>query len=170
MAQTTVKAEIAVSADKLWALVRDFGNVPWIPGGDEATVEGEGVGMVRVLMGGAVRERLESIDEGGKQIGYTIDEGLPVPAKDYHATMVVSAAGAESAELEEEHGGEQASHEEAEEEDQLGRQVAAVERVRELIGLRCREALLAVDPHVRPHKDVVVAARVAEDVGVERRV
>ncbi|MDG2303240.1 MAG: SRPBCC family protein [Candidatus Binatia bacterium] len=99
MAQTTVKAEIAVSADKLWALVRDFGNVPWIPGGDEATVEGEGVGMVRVLMGGALRERLESIDEGGKQIGYTIDEGLPVPAKDYHATMVVSAAGAESAQL-----------------------------------------------------------------------
>lgn len=99
MAQTTVKAEIAVSADKLWALVRDFGNVPWMPGGDEATVEGEGVGMVRGLMGGVVRERLESIDEAAKQIGYTIDEGLPVPAKDYHATMVVSAAGADKAQL-----------------------------------------------------------------------
>lgn len=91
MAKTTVTAEIAVPQEKLWALVRDFGNVPWMPGGDEATVEGEGVGMVRCLMGGAVRERLESIDEAGQQIGYTIDEGLPLPATDYHATMTVSA-------------------------------------------------------------------------------
>ena len=92
MARTTVKAEIAVPADELWALVRDFGNVPWIPGGEEATVEGQGVGMVRALLGGAVRERLESIDEGARRIGYTIDAGLPVPATDYHATMTVSAS------------------------------------------------------------------------------
>ena len=99
MGQTTVKEEVGVSADALWELVRDFGNVPWIPGGDEATVEGAGVGMVRALMGGAVRERLESIDEAEKQLGYTIDEGLPVPATDYHATMTVESAGADRAVL-----------------------------------------------------------------------
>ncbi len=99
MAQTTVKAEIAVPAEKLWALVRDFGNIPWIPGGDEATVEGEGVGMVRSLLGGAVRERLESLDDASMKLGYTIDEGLPVPASDYHAIMTVSAAGADRSEL-----------------------------------------------------------------------
>lgn len=93
MAQTTVTEEISVPAAKLWALVGDFGNVPWMPGGDEATIEGEGVGMVRALMGGAVRERLESIEESKMQIGYTIDAGLPLPAKDYHATMTVSEAG-----------------------------------------------------------------------------
>lgn len=100
MGQTTVKAEIAVPAEKLWALVRDFGNIPWIPGGDEATVEGEGIGMVRCLMGGAVRERLESLDEAKRQLGYTIDQGLPIPAKDYHATMTVTEAGPETAGLE----------------------------------------------------------------------
>lgn len=99
MAQTTVKADFSVPAEKLWGLVRDFGNVPWIPGGDEATVEGEGVGMVRVLAGGAVRERLESLDEAGRQIGYTIVEGLPIPARDYHATMSVTARGADACEL-----------------------------------------------------------------------
>ena len=96
MGKTTVKAEIAVPAEKLWALVRDFGNVGWIPGGDEATVEGDGVGMVRVLMGGAVRERLESLDESSMTIGYTVEEGLPVPATDYHAHMTVSASGPNS--------------------------------------------------------------------------
>lgn len=99
MAKTTVTAEIAVPQEKLWGLVRDFGNVPWMPGGDEATIEGEGVGMVRCLMGGAVRERLESIDETSQQIGYTIDEGLPLPATDYHATMTVSALDADRSRL-----------------------------------------------------------------------
>ena len=99
MAETTVKAEIAVPAEKLWALVRDFGNVPWIPGGDEARVEGEGVGMIRILAGGAVREQLESLDEANLRIGYTILEGLPVPATDYHATMTVTSTGADGCEL-----------------------------------------------------------------------
>lgn len=100
MGETTVKAEIAVPAERLWGLVRDFGNIPWIPGGDEATIEGEGIGMVRSLMGGAVRERLESLDEEQKQLGYTIDQGLPIPAKDYHATMTVTVVGPETAGLE----------------------------------------------------------------------
>jgi len=99
MAKTTVQADFAVPADDLWALVRDFGNVGWIPGGDEADVEGEGVGMVRILAGGAVRERLESVDEANRQIGYTILEGLPVPVTDYHATMTVAAIGADACAL-----------------------------------------------------------------------
>jgi hypothetical protein len=70
MGKTTVKAEFSAPAEELWALVRDFGNVPWIPGGDEATVEGEGVGMIRVLMGGAVREQLEHIDDAKMQVGW----------------------------------------------------------------------------------------------------
>lgn len=99
MAKTTVKEEIAVPAADLWALVADFGNVPWIPGGDQATVEGAGVGMTRSLMDGAVVERLESIDESKQQIGYTIEKGLPLPITDYHATMTVSARGEDRSEL-----------------------------------------------------------------------
>ncbi len=99
MAKTTVKAEIAVPAEKLWALVRDFGSVPWIPGGDVASVEGEGVGMVRILAGGAIREQLLSVDEPKMQIGYTVVEGLPVPATDYHATMTIESRGADRCEL-----------------------------------------------------------------------
>ena len=91
MGEATVKAEMGVSAQTLWKLVEDFGRIPWIPGGDEVEVTGEGVGMIRSLAGGAVREKLEIVDPGQMRIGYTILAGLPVPATDYHATMTVRA-------------------------------------------------------------------------------
>jgi hypothetical protein len=56
--------------------------------------------MVRSLAGGAIREQLESRDEAGQRIGYTILEGLPVPARDYHATMTVRSLDGGRSELE----------------------------------------------------------------------
>ena len=99
MAETGIEEEIEVSAERLWELVGNFGYVPWIPGGDEAEVEGEGVGMVRSFLGGAVREQLESLDHEQRELGYTILEGLPVPVSNYRATMKVSPVGADSARL-----------------------------------------------------------------------
>ena len=99
MATATVAKEMDVSADALWALVEDFGNASWLPAGTEVTLEGEGVGMVRV-MGGAIREKLEACDPATKTLSYSIeDEGVPFPVTGYYATMVVEDLGSGSSRL-----------------------------------------------------------------------
>ncbi|MBM4270091.1 MAG: SRPBCC family protein [Deltaproteobacteria bacterium] len=102
MANTAVKEEIGASADRLWALVVDFGKIDWIPGAEGARTEGKGPGMVRILgaPGAEIRERLESVDEARRQIAYTIPVGNPLPVTDYRATMTVHARGADRSELE----------------------------------------------------------------------
>jgi len=102
MAQARIREEIAVPADRLWRVVADFGNVGWIPGGEGARTEGKGPGMVRILgMGGnEIRERLESADDAGRTIVYTIPQGLPMPVKDYRSTMKVHDRGDGKSELE----------------------------------------------------------------------
>jgi hypothetical protein len=97
-----VKEQIAVPAERLWQLVADFGNVRWIPGGETCRTEGSGPGMVRIMgMGGSeIRERLESVDAAQRTIVYTIPAGLPMPIRDYRATMRVRDAGPGASELE----------------------------------------------------------------------
>jgi len=95
MARIQVKQELPVPADKLWNLVADFGNVPWIPGGENVRLEGKGPGMVRIFAGpnGEIRERLESVDAAKKSLVYTIPQGVPFPVTGYRATMAVADAG-----------------------------------------------------------------------------
>ena len=92
MAELQVSRTLDAPTDALWRLVRDFGDVRWIPGGEHAKLEGSGPGMLRILAGpdGSVRERLESVDETNQSIVYTITEGLPFPVTGYRATMRVS--------------------------------------------------------------------------------
>lgn len=92
MAELQVIRTIDAPTDALWKLVRDFGDVRWIPGGEHAKREGSGPGMLRILAGpdGSVRERLESVDDGDQSIVYTVPEGLPFPVTGYRATMRVS--------------------------------------------------------------------------------
>ncbi len=99
MTQTVVKGDFTVSADKLWEVVRDFGNVSWMQGIEKHEIEGEGPGMFRVFYVGdapPVRERLETVDEASKTLTYTIPEGIPMPVKNYHSTMTITAAGSGS--------------------------------------------------------------------------
>ncbi len=94
MAVVKVSGEIAVSADKLWAVVRDFGNVGWIPGAGNVKLQGSGPGMIRFL--GAkheIHEQLEKVDEAGRSIVYSIPVGIPFPVTGYRSTMKVSDAG-----------------------------------------------------------------------------
>ena len=95
MAKVQVKQELPVSAEQLWKLVADFGNVPWIPGGEAVKLEGRGPGMVRIFAGpnGEIRERLESVDAAKKSLVYTIPQGVPFPVTGYRATMAVADAG-----------------------------------------------------------------------------
>jgi len=91
MATARVTKQLDVPADAAWALVADFGNCDWIPGAN-AKIEGDGVGMVRV-MAGTVRERLEEVDESTRTLRYSIaDDGVPFPAKGYRATVRVDDA------------------------------------------------------------------------------
>ena len=93
MAEAVVKSEFTVSADLLWNLVRDFGNVSWMQGVNEVELEGAGPGMVRVLHvgdGPPIRERLDTVDEGTKTITYTIPQGIPFPVLHYKSKMAVA--------------------------------------------------------------------------------
>ena len=95
MAKIQVKQELPTPADELWKLVADFGNVPWIPGGENVRLEGRGPGMVRIFAGpnGEIRERLESVDAARRSLVYTIPQGVPFPVTGYRATMAVADAG-----------------------------------------------------------------------------
>jgi len=95
MAHVTVKQKMGHPAEKVWALVADFGDISWMPAGTPAEVEGEGPGMARII-GGAIREQLESIDPASRTLVYTIPEGIPFPVTGYRSTMTVTAVGADS--------------------------------------------------------------------------
>ena len=102
MAQVVVREGVAVAPATLWKLVADFGNVGWLPGGDAVRTEGKGPGMVRMFGDGSaqIRERLESVDQHTRSIVYTIPQGIPLPVKNYRATMTVHATDDQHSELE----------------------------------------------------------------------
>lgn len=103
MGQVSVKVNIAATPDKVWQVLGDFGGMDkWAPGIASLTVEGRGVGAVRTITfqdGSKVKERLESFDEGGCTLSYTIlESGLPVEG--YVASLTVRDLGAAGSEVE----------------------------------------------------------------------
>lgn len=98
----TVTGEVEATADELWSVVADFGDVSWMMGVTRCEVEGDGPGMVRAIYAGgdtAVREELEFIDGDQRRLGYTIGENLPLPVTEYHAVMTVRDLGSGRSEL-----------------------------------------------------------------------
>jgi hypothetical protein len=99
MATARVTRTLDVPAAGLWKLVAAFGDTSWMPAGAQVTVVGSGPGMERRIAAGEgkqIRERLESLDEKGRTLVYTIPEGVPFPVTDYRATMRVRGEGAKS--------------------------------------------------------------------------
>ena len=92
MPTVTVTRTLSAPTDRVWQVVRDFGDVRWIPGGENGEIRGKGPGMVRIFAGpnGKIREYLESVDDAKKTLVYTIPENPPFPVTGYRATMVVS--------------------------------------------------------------------------------
>lgn len=84
----TIKAEPA----KVWALVKDFGNMhKWHPAIASTKLEKKGNDTFRTLTlkdGGTIYEKLRSIDEEGMQLKYEIVEGA-LPVSDYYSVMTV---------------------------------------------------------------------------------
>jgi len=96
MGEYSTEGEFELSADALWAVVRDFGDVGWLPGNPTYSSEGEGPGMIRTIDTPpipTVREQLESIDDDARAISYRIIEGIPMPVTNYRASMQVIDAG-----------------------------------------------------------------------------
>jgi len=101
--EVLVSQEIEAPADRLWAVVADFGNVAWMKGVSRCEVDGDGAGMVRSIFAGdgpPINERLEFVDETGRRLGYEIPENVPLPVDDYHAEMVVVDLGGSRSRLE----------------------------------------------------------------------
>ena len=95
MAQAVVKQHLDLPAERVWALVADFGDISWMPAGTPVELEGSGPGMTRLIGAGdhKIREQLESLDDASRSLVYAISEGIPFPVTGYRATMKVAESG-----------------------------------------------------------------------------
>ena len=96
MGKFGVTETLAFPVDTVWELLRDFGNVSWVPGmGDSVRVEGEGVGMSRFFgtPGAEIQETLVAFDENRKTFSYEIPNNLPLPLDQYLATVQLTDLG-----------------------------------------------------------------------------
>ena len=93
MGQAQVKETIAAPAEKVWAVIADFGDTSWMPGGGgNVELVGSGPGMARIINAGdqKIHEVLESADDASQTLVYTIPEGVPFPVTDYRSTIQVT--------------------------------------------------------------------------------
>jgi carbon monoxide dehydrogenase subunit G len=98
MAKIAVEEDYAASAAVVWQKLSDFGGLAsWMPGVATCESEGDGVGAVRKVSMGpvVVVERLESFDDAGRSLSYSIIEG-PMPVQNYLATISVRETGADA--------------------------------------------------------------------------
>lgn len=79
----------------VWAIVADFGDVDWIPVAGLVEVEGEGIGMRRLIHGSGstpVTETLTSFNPDRMELGYSIADN-PLPVNRFDAVVSVRPAG-----------------------------------------------------------------------------
>ena len=101
MAKVSVTKTISAPAERVWALVSEWGGThKWIPGVGPVSVEGEGVGSVRSAdldpatgFSGSISERLLAFDDVSMSFQYAAIGESPLPVQDYVATMKVSPSG-----------------------------------------------------------------------------
>lgn len=95
MSSITIQKQLRVPAAALWATLADFGNVDWIPGAGDVTVEGDGPGMQRVLSASGptpIVERLLWIEPAARKLSYEITNN-PLPVSRFVAVATVSDGG-----------------------------------------------------------------------------
>lgn len=100
MATASANIHVPVSADKVWQLVGGFASLPdWLP--FIASSEASEGGRVRTLTtadGAVIVEKLQTFDEANRTYSYSIVKG-PFPVTNYLATLQVSTAGKNEAEV-----------------------------------------------------------------------
>jgi carbon monoxide dehydrogenase subunit G len=78
---------------KVWAIVKDFGNMSWHPGIANTKLEKKGEETFRTLTlksGGDIYEKFRSADDAAMKMKYEIVSGV-APVADYNAFMTVTA-------------------------------------------------------------------------------
>jgi hypothetical protein len=109
---------INAPAEKVWGIIKDFGDMSWHPGISSVTnQEGNKKGAIRVLTlasGGTISEELKKYDEAKMSYAYKItemstaktithagaEEKVPVlPVHDYAASIGVEAEGADKSKV-----------------------------------------------------------------------
>jgi len=92
MVEVSVAREFEYPAEKLWAVIADFGNISWVPGFEKVELEGEGVGMIRHITVPTLpplHERLDAIDHQKMILDYSIPEVAFIQVKNYFARAQV---------------------------------------------------------------------------------
>ncbi len=92
MVKVIVEREFEFSAEKLWAVISDFGDISWVPGFEKVELEGEGVGMIRhitVPEFPPLHERLDAIDHYKMILDYSIPNVEYLQVKNYYARSQV---------------------------------------------------------------------------------
>ena len=95
MEHVHVREELEASADVVWGLRRDFGDIhAWSSTGKVVGFDGEGVGAVRRVesQDGLLVERCEAHDEEAKTFSYALIES-PYPFSDYVAVVKLTPLG-----------------------------------------------------------------------------
>jgi hypothetical protein len=93
--------EINAPADKVWAVVGNFGDMSWHPAFAKTEATGNEVGATRVLTtgtGGKINEKLTKYNAEGKTLSYEITEVdvKVVPVTNYSSTITVTGTGDKS--------------------------------------------------------------------------
>lgn len=94
MSEVVVSREFEAPAERVWAVLADFGDINWAPGMEKVEVIGDGPGMTRrIFMPDMepIDEVMQSIDHQQRRLRYTIPRGNPLPIKDYLAGPTVIA-------------------------------------------------------------------------------
>jgi len=102
MTQVSSKTTINTLADAIWQVIGDFGAAcPYLAGVVNCTVEGEGVGALRMLTsadGSTAVERLEALDKAAHRLSYALLTDTPF--RNCLTTVTVHDLGPSQAELE----------------------------------------------------------------------
>ncbi|MEM6954192.1 MAG: SRPBCC family protein [Myxococcota bacterium] len=90
MATVVKVAELTTSADKVWEIVSDVGNVPALTGMvEESRMDGT-TRLCTLAGGGELRETILSVDSEARRLAYRIHES-PFPIEEHAASIVVEA-------------------------------------------------------------------------------
>jgi carbon monoxide dehydrogenase subunit G len=96
MVNVHLARDFDISAERVWALLEDFGDINWAPGIDRIEVIGDGIGMTRRLhIAGMdpIDEVLTAMDKSAMTFAYDIPRGIPMPVTQYSANAKVTSLG-----------------------------------------------------------------------------
>ncbi|MBW2363946.1 MAG: SRPBCC family protein [Deltaproteobacteria bacterium] len=102
MAKAKVQDVFDSPIDRVWGLIKDFGDISaWAPDAKVTKLNGKGVGMIRHVESevGYFNERCEAYDDHSHSFSYSLVES-PVPVKNYYATVTLTEKDADSCKIE----------------------------------------------------------------------